>query len=178
TAGLDLDLFVVFSSIAGVLGSPGQGAYAAGNAFLDGLAAFRREAGLPAVSLAWGMWDTEGMAASIGDADRARSARAGLTPMSAATGLELFDAALAAGRPALVPAVLDVPAMRAALGAGGPVPTVLRALVGTMTTRRQAGQGGGDWADQLANLDPGCWGMVVRRRCRRIGRSGSWGSTR
>ncbi|MDI5943926.1 beta-ketoacyl reductase, partial [Micromonospora sp. DH15] len=74
--------------------------------------------------------------------------------MSAATGLELFDAALAAGRPALVPAVLDVPAMRAALGAGGPVPAVLRALVGTTTTRRQAGQGGGDWADQLANLDP------------------------
>ncbi|MFF3854975.1 type I polyketide synthase, partial [Micromonospora sp. NPDC002575] len=154
TAGLDLDLFVLFSSIAGVLGSPGQGAYAAGNAFLDGLAVFRRAAGLPAVSLAWGMWDTGGMAASVGEVDRARSARAGLTPMSAATGLELFDAALAADRPALVPAMLDVPAMRAALGAGGPVPAVLRALVGTVTARRQAGQGGSDWADQLAGLDP------------------------
>ncbi|MGW4502258.1 type I polyketide synthase, partial [Micromonospora sp. NPDC004336] len=110
TAGLGLDLFVVFSSVAGVLGSPGQSAYAAGNAFLDGLAVWRRQLGLPAVSLAWGMWDTAGMAASLDEADRARSARAGLTPMSAEVGLELFDAALAAERPALVPAVIDVPA--------------------------------------------------------------------
>ncbi|MFI6825444.1 type I polyketide synthase, partial [Micromonospora sp. NPDC050187] len=150
TAGLDLDLFVVFSSVAGVLGSPGQAAYAAGNAFLDGLAAFRQEAGLPAVSLAWGMWDTAGMAASIGDADRARSARAGLPSMSAETGLELFDAALAAGPAALVPAVVDVPAMRAA--SGDAVPTMLRKLVGTTVTRRQAGQGGGAWAARLAGL--------------------------
>ncbi len=153
TAGLGLDLFVVFSSVAGVLGSPGQAAYAAGNAFLDGLAAFRRQAGLPAISLAWGMWDTGGMAASIADADRARSARAGITPMSADTGLELFDAALRAARPTLVPAVLDVPAMRATLGTGGPVPVVLRALVGATVTRRQAGQGG-DWSNQLAGLTP------------------------
>ncbi|WP_435822935.1 type I polyketide synthase, partial [Micromonospora chalcea] len=151
TAGLDLDLFVVFSSVAGVLGSPGQSAYAAGNAFLDGLAVHRRQLGLPAVSLAWGMWDTAGMAASIEEADRARSARAGLTPMSAEVGLELFDAALRADRPALVPAVIDVPALRAATS-GGPVPAVLRTLIGVTGTRRQAGQGGGGWADRLAGL--------------------------
>ncbi|MGK5677465.1 KR domain-containing protein, partial [Micromonospora sp. URMC 106] len=75
-----------------MLGSPGQSAYAAGNAFLDGLAVWRRRLGLPGVSLAWGMWDTAGMAASIEEADRARSARAGLVPMSAGLGLELFDA--------------------------------------------------------------------------------------
>ncbi|MGW0103188.1 type I polyketide synthase, partial [Nocardia sp. NPDC003354] len=151
TASLDLDLFVVFSSVAGVLGSPGQSAYAAGNAFLDGLAVWRRQLGLPAVSLAWGMWDTAGMAASIDEADRARSARAGLTPMSAEIGLELFDAALRADRPALVPAVIDVPALRAATS-GGPVPAVLRTLIGVTGTRRQAGQGGGGWADRLAGL--------------------------
>ncbi|MGK5517871.1 type I polyketide synthase [Micromonospora sp. URMC 107] len=150
TASLDLDLFVVFSSVAGVLGSPGQSAYAAGNAFLDGLAAYRRQLGLPAVSLAWGMWDTAGMAASIEEADRARSARAGLAPMSAETGLRLFDAALGADRPALVPAVIDLAALRAAAGAGL-VPPMLRALVGTTTTRRQAGQGT-TWATRIGGL--------------------------
>ncbi|MFF3854991.1 type I polyketide synthase [Micromonospora sp. NPDC002575] len=151
TAGRDLDLFVVYSSVAGVLGSPGQAAYAAANTFLDALAAYRRQAGLPAASLAWGMWDTAGMAATVGDADRARSARAGISPMGADTGLELFDAALAAGRPALVPAVLDVPAMRARVAAGR-VPSLLRVLLGAVTARRQAGHG--NWADRIAGLDP------------------------
>ncbi|MEU5950575.1 type I polyketide synthase, partial [Micromonospora sp. NPDC047465] len=151
TLGLDLDLFVVFSSVAGVLGSPGQAAYAAGNAFLDALAAYRRQVGLPAVSLAWGMWDTGGMAASVSEADRVRSARAGLTPMSVEVGLELFDAALAADRVALVPTVIDLPALRAA-ATGGTVPPMLRTLVGPTATRRQAGQGGGGWAGRLAGL--------------------------
>ncbi|MEU0153835.1 type I polyketide synthase, partial [Micromonospora fulviviridis] len=153
TLDRDLDLFVVFSSVAGLIGSPGQAAYAAANTYLDALATYRRQAGLPAVSLAWGMWDTAGMAASLAEADRARSARAGLTPMSVEVGLELFDAALGAGRPVRVPAVIDVPAMRAALGAGGQVPAVLRTLVGPAVSRRQAGQGG-DWANQLAGLAP------------------------
>ncbi|RLK24969.1 acyl transferase domain-containing protein [Micromonospora sp. M71_S20] len=151
TASLDLDLFVVFSSVAGVLGSPGQSAYAAGNAFLDGLAVYRRQLGLPAVSLAWGMWDTAGMAASIGGNDRARTARAGLRPMNARTGLELFDAAVGAERAVLVPAVIDVPALRAA-ASGAVVPPMLRNLVDVATTRRRAGQGAGGWADRLAGL--------------------------
>ncbi|MEW2378348.1 type I polyketide synthase [Micromonospora sp. NPDC047812] len=150
TASLDLDLFVVFSSVAGVLGSPGQSAYAAGNAFLDGLAVWRRQLGLPAVSLAWGMWDTPGMAASLDEADRARSTRGGVTAMSAETGLRLFDAALTADRPALVPAVIDVAALRAAAGAGL-VPPMLRNLVGATTTRRQAGQGT-TWASRISGL--------------------------
>ncbi|WP_146167871.1 type I polyketide synthase, partial [Micromonospora sp. MH33] len=149
TAGLDLDLFVVFSSVAGVLGSPGQAAYAAGNGFLDALAAYRRQAGLPAVSLAWGMWDTAGMAASLSEADRARSARAGLTPMSVEVGLELFDAALGADRPVLVPTVIDLPALRAA-ASSATVPPMLATLVGATATRRQAGTGG--WAGRLAGL--------------------------
>ncbi|MEU6075142.1 type I polyketide synthase [Micromonospora sp. NPDC047074] len=153
TADLDLDLFVLFSSIAGVWGSPGQGAYAAGNAFLDTLAAYRRGLGLPAVSLAWGMWDVDGMAATLGEADRARAAQSGLTPLDAGTGLALFDAALRADRPALVPAVLDVAAMRAR-AAGGLVPPMLRTLLGSSVARRQAGKSGrGDgWAARLAGL--------------------------
>ncbi|MGK5674963.1 type I polyketide synthase, partial [Micromonospora sp. URMC 106] len=151
TAELDLDLFALFSSVAGVLGSPGQAAYAAGNAFLDALAQVRAQRGLPAVSLAWGMWDTDGMAASINDTDRARVSRAGLVPMTAQIGLGLWDAALAHGGAALVPAVVDLPAMRAQTAAGR-VPPMLRTLVGPAAKRRRSGTGG--WADRLAGLDP------------------------
>ncbi|MER5338534.1 type I polyketide synthase, partial [Micromonospora sp. NPDC002717] len=151
TADLDLDLFALFSSVAGVLGSPGQAAYAAGNAFLDALAQVRAQRGLSAVSLAWGMWNTDGMAASINDTDRARVSRAGLVPMTAQVGLGLWDAALAHGGAALVPAVVDLPAMRAQTAAGR-VPPMLRTLVGTAAKRRRSGTGG--WADRLAGLDP------------------------
>ncbi|WP_344407735.1 KR domain-containing protein, partial [Dactylosporangium fulvum] len=79
TRGLRLDAFVLFSSFAGAVGSAGQGNYAAANAALDGVARRRRAAGLPAVSIAWGPWAGDGMAAEAGVADRQR--RGGVTPM-------------------------------------------------------------------------------------------------
>ncbi len=119
----DLSQFVLFSSAAGVFGTPGQGNYAAANGFLDALARHRRAAGLPAVSLAWGMWEPRsGLTGGLDETDVTRMSQWGVRPLSAADGLALFDAACARDEPALVPLRLDVTAV-------GEVPGLLRGLV-------------------------------------------------
>ncbi|HTI28659.1 MAG TPA: SDR family NAD(P)-dependent oxidoreductase, partial [Kutzneria sp.] len=110
TKGLDLNAFVLFSSAAGVLGTPGQGNYAAANAYLDALAELRHSEGLPAVSLAWGLWD-DGM----GDhADTSRMQKSGVLGLTTEDGLALFDATCTSENPVLVPIRLDVKALNAA----------------------------------------------------------------
>ncbi|ROQ65428.1 acyl transferase domain-containing protein [Streptomyces sp. CEV 2-1] len=138
TEGLDLAAFVLFSSIAGTLGTAGQAAYAAGNAFLDALARRRSAEGLAALSLAWGPWE-DGMAASLGAADRARLARTGMVPLTPQLGLALFDAALGHPRAELVAVSLD----RRALRSSTDYPAILRGLVPAALpgTRRGAGPG-------------------------------------
>ncbi|HET8659345.1 MAG TPA: SDR family NAD(P)-dependent oxidoreductase, partial [Micromonosporaceae bacterium] len=129
TRSQDLSAFVLFSSIAGLMGGAGQGSYAAANTFLDALAQHRHALGLPATSLAWGFWDlTTGMSGRLTDADRARNARAGQLGLSVEQSLALFDAALAGGQPVLVPARLDLARMRRHAGAGS-TPALLRHLV-------------------------------------------------
>ncbi|NBH06223.1 type I polyketide synthase, partial [Amycolatopsis sp. SID8362] len=102
----DLAGFVLFSSVAGVIGAAGQGNYAAANTFLDAVAQHRRARGLAATSLAWGAWDT-GMTGTLTEADRTRMARSGLPPLSAEQGVGLFDVAVGLGDAALVPARVD-----------------------------------------------------------------------
>ncbi|WP_327139042.1 type I polyketide synthase [Nocardia sp. NBC_01327] len=121
TAASDLSAFVLFSSVMGVLGGAGQGNYAAANAFLDGLATLRQASGLPAVSMAWGLWDAaSGMTGELSAADRQRMARGGLVPMPDERALALFDTALGAGRAAVVPMGVDLAALRR--GAADPAP--------------------------------------------------------
>ena len=116
TATADLAAFVMFSSAAATFGSAGQGNYAAANAFLDGLASHRRSRGLPALSLAWGLWEqASGMTGHLGEAERARLRGDGMGALSAGDGLSLFDLTLARDEALLVPARLDLAALRAGL---------------------------------------------------------------
>ncbi|MFX0581077.1 type I polyketide synthase, partial [Nocardia nepalensis] len=109
----DLAAFVVFSSMAGTVGSPGQGNYAAANVFLDALASHRRAAGLPGMSLAWGQWaQSSAMTGHLSDRDLARLKRTGVVPMSVEEAVALFDAALVADHPAVATARLDYRMLR------------------------------------------------------------------
>src|SRR5262249_54292164 len=82
-----LEFFVLFSSVASLLGSPGQGNYAAANAFLDAMAQHRRAQGLAAVSINWGAWGEVGMAAAAAGRDRRRWEAQGVSPVEPARGL-------------------------------------------------------------------------------------------
>jgi NAD(P)-dependent dehydrogenase (short-subunit alcohol dehydrogenase family)/acyl carrier protein len=112
TRGMELSFFVLFSSIAGVLGAAGQANYAAANAALDAVAGQRRAAGHVATSLAWGPWSI-GLASRLAAADVARWERLGISPMDVETGLALFDAALGCDDAALVPARIEAHRLRA-----------------------------------------------------------------
>ncbi|SPM27233.1 type I polyketide synthase [Mycobacterium terramassiliense] len=133
TKHMNLSAFVMFSSMAGILGAPGQGNYAAANSFLDGLASYRRAQGLAGLSVAWGLWEEAStMTRHLGDKDRARMSRAGLAPMSSHQALQLLDDALLADRPLLVAARLDTAVLG---GDGAMVPPMLRG-VATRRSRR------------------------------------------
>ncbi|MYR88645.1 SDR family NAD(P)-dependent oxidoreductase, partial [Streptomyces sp. SID685] len=142
----ELTAFVLFSSVAGTLGTPGQGNYAAANTFLDALAEHRRDLGLRATSLAWGLWAQDSESAMTGGLDHTdltRIKRMGLAPIPSADGLRMFDTALATDRAAVAPIRLDTSAFRdgqgqSREGQGQPVPPVLRGLVRVTPVRRTA----------------------------------------
>ncbi|MFJ2774955.1 type I polyketide synthase, partial [Streptomyces sp. NPDC087300] len=136
TRDLDLSAFVLFSSAAGILGGPGQGNYAAANAFVDALTHRRRAAGLPATALAWGLWETaSAMTGGMDGTDVARLSRSGVAGLTEEQGLALFDLGCAADDAVVVPMRLDVAALR-----GGPdeVPPLLRGLVRTRPAKAAA----------------------------------------
>ncbi|GAB3019838.1 type I polyketide synthase [Mycobacterium bourgelatii] len=132
TENLDLSAFVMFSSMAGIVGTAGQGNYAAANSFLDGLAAYRRSRGLPGLSVAWGLWEqASAMTQHLADRDKARMTRVGLAALSTGQALELFDAAMLADHPVVLAARVDT----AALATADALPPLLTQLV-TRPVRR------------------------------------------
>ncbi|WP_456237922.1 type I polyketide synthase [Nocardia terrae] len=131
TRDLNLSAFVMFSSIAGLIGSPGQANYAAANGFLDALALRRRAEGLPALALAWGPWQPEiGMTGALDRHALGRLDRMGLIPLGRTDGLRLFDESLTTAEPVAAPVHLDPVKLRLAAHSG-PVPVVLRGFVRT-----------------------------------------------
>ena len=114
TAHMGLAMFVLCSSAASTIGNPGQGNYAAANAFLDALAADRRAQGLAAIAMAWGPWERAGgMAASLSDADRLRLERSGIATLSVEQGLGLLDSALGASEALSIGVPLKLAVLRA-----------------------------------------------------------------
>ncbi|MGV9271350.1 SDR family NAD(P)-dependent oxidoreductase, partial [Kitasatospora sp. NPDC003701] len=154
----ELAAFVLMSSASSVFLGAGTGGYAAANAHLDAVAHRRRAAGLPGTSLAWGVWAQAGGPDGSADGpgpDRT-GRRGGVRPLTAEAGMELFDTALRTGEALLVPAGLDLRALRADAALGGGVPPLLRGLVrtGRQAVRAAAGDGGGGLARRLAGLAP------------------------
>lgn len=153
TRDLDLTFFVLFSSAVATLHGPGQGNYAAANAFLDALAGHRRAQGQAATSLAWGPWSVPStMNNRLGRADLARVERSGMIPLPADEALHLFDIATALDDAAVLPVRLDLAAM--GRNANGDSLPLLRSLVPPSTRGHvhRARSGGPALAEQLAGL--------------------------
>ena len=125
TTHLDLDLFVLYSSAASVLGSPGQSNYATGNAFLDGLAWHRRQQGLPALSINWGPW-----ALGMADDEKLikRMALQGITPLTVEDAHSVMEKLLLSN--VVQATVMDVEWRRLRMGPAGETPAMLENLVG------------------------------------------------
>lgn len=152
----DLAAFVLYSSSAGTLGSPGQANYAAANVFLDSLAQHRHRQGLPATSLAWGWWQpVTGMSSALSDTDNARIARTGFAPITPEHGNALVDAALDLPYAALAAVPLNLQTLRNNSRSGTLHP-LLERLAGLSATRRsRATADGPDLRKELAALESG-----------------------
>ncbi|WP_435838040.1 type I polyketide synthase, partial [Streptomyces chrestomyceticus] len=159
TADLDLDAFVLFSAAAATLGGPGQGNYAAANAFLDALAENRRARGLNALAVAWGPWAGGGMAESS-EAVRSRMRKMPMPPMDPQLAVRALAEALQGPDAAVAVMDVDWPQLASDAGATGMLkrPLVrdlpeIRQLLATAGNTVTVAPAEGELARQLVGLD-------------------------
>lgn len=129
TQSMDLDLFVMLSSISGIMGMPGLANYAAANTFLDAVAHLRRSQHLPGTAVAYGTWAGDGMASRLNETTRSYLNYFGLDPLMPETGLELFQQAVLSKRALTVAAALDLRRLQSYFDERGGIPPLLRSLL-------------------------------------------------
>jgi acyl transferase domain-containing protein/acyl carrier protein len=166
TASDALDFFVLYSSVAAVFGSPGQGNYVAANTFMDTLAAARAAAGMRGLSINWGAWAGAGMAVDRGVAAGAQEA--GIGVIDRQNGFLALEAALNGGRSQVIVFPADWPRLLRRLSRDGYFPAFLTsfaglgdadqvdggASVGDSSPSSIASQTGASFGDRLAAVAP------------------------
>ncbi len=148
----DLDFSVLYSSGSSILGSPGQSAYAAANAFMDGAAAASHQHGDHCVSVNWGAWASGGMAAGLDERTRDEWLSRGIRMISDDEGDRLLELAIGCGRPQVAPLSIDWAKFAGALPQGEIAPLfseVCSAGVGAKAESSPANA----FLDKLAALD-------------------------
>ncbi|KAI0393173.1 polyketide synthase [Xylariaceae sp. FL0594] len=165
TKDLDLDVFMIFSSISGVMGLPGLGNYAAANSFVDGLAYLRRAQGLPATSVAYGTWAGDGMTTTLASTTRVHLSQLGLDFLPTEAGLDLFEKSVYRGRALTVAAAVDVKRLKAYYKEQGGVPSFLRSLL-SQTIARETPNSAVNLRSILVGAAPEQHGRIMLRTVR------------
>ncbi|MFV1966601.1 MAG: SDR family NAD(P)-dependent oxidoreductase, partial [Pirellulaceae bacterium] len=154
THGAPLDLFVLFSSAAALLGSPGQGNYAAANAFLDALAHHRRERGQPALSINWGSWEEVGMAAKLKESEGRRWSSTGIGWINPVRGLETLEQLIAENDTQAGVLPIDWVKFLSRIPSGSEPPWLSDIARGVRETASRAGGGPPALLEKLKNVTP------------------------
>ncbi|KAI0602189.1 hypothetical protein F4775DRAFT_227770 [Biscogniauxia sp. FL1348] len=167
THNMDLDLFVMFSSISGVMGMQGLANYAAANVFLDALAHLRRAQGLPATSVAYGTWAGSGMASRLVGTTLSHLAQFGLDPLTPEEGLELFKQAVVSTRALTVAAALDLKRLQDYHEERGDIPPLFHTLLRRRQGSTQASRGW-DLCKMLSEAELGEQAGIVLNMTREV----------
>jgi NADPH:quinone reductase-like Zn-dependent oxidoreductase len=156
TLEAELDFFVLYSAAATLIGSSGQGNYAAANAFMDGLAHHRKAKGLPALSIDWGAWADIGMAARLATKDTERWSERGLRPIQLVEGMAKLGEMLVSPRAQILAARIDWSRMFAS-PTFGRVPSLFSEIVklsGTAVSKTEKGRSGSDNFVRYLSAEP------------------------